>query len=924
MCTKAGAIHVTFSKPIDAMGGRPTVVAEPPSEPEEFGTTSTGSGELSPSAVYSGNFGEERHRPASSRWSDPEPIPGAAPGRGDEPRTERRDDQLDHVADDATVESGPKRIFSSATLAMIRRVRAALPVDWRGWDELMTTVRPPETSLARESYLTEEFIAYQERRLAALHAEPDFARYKAAERADLGVTHRDLKAGVYELEEELKRKQEQSLTFPRVADSVERVRRKLEAARGELEGFEKYLRVRDRLSGALASLDELHRDPPADRDWQQMAPELRKPNYRFDDKGNRLPPPELEACLDVVLRTGAAILNDIHQAFNSDATVLRRRNELQATLQFTESYYEAARLLARAEREVILRALAEVRPFGGYEQGAEAAAAVHEGVAEGTQSTKEDLRAAEQLFPTDWVRAAAARGLLVLNNTKSGPEAAISGRAHFVAGGAGRRDLIVAVLGSDSPYYWAFDSWSREIMAHELGHRMELVIPGLMALQYALVRRRATDENGNLEDRIELYPDKDPKDVFGRASHHRFGDDQLDGFVLAAMLLLLPPHREPGLPFGNERGLPDAQPADTETTRETESVPAAAAPSDDRSTETAPTPWRAVGSPDDDARHSRYTQQPATTGGRSTASAYPRPEQPARLGADAVANTRQQNTESAAPEQPKTPNQLRFTPEQTAALAEVLTERDQEVSLVTDQVRDLENSLVPLLDDSAGASLVSPQTGTPREHLDANVQLGELRPERPGRHAESSSAEPEAGPAGKPAIGGTPSIRSGPATDEGDVRPPPGPSSSIDKYLEGLAQRLADQEASSQYPAPNGESDEEWQACDREIQNTTTASRPGDFPISTGDFPAHHESVGRSVVAPLVPEDATAADGNGGDDFADDSTIEPEPEPIIRSETRKTIDDVRDTLPVGWGEWDALMPAKTVRPPETSLDRLTS
>ncbi|WP_280365210.1 M3 family metallopeptidase, partial [Nocardia abscessus] len=67
----------------------------------------------------------------------------------------------------------------------------------------------------------------------------------------------------------------------------------------------------------------------------------------------------------------------------------------------------------------------------------------------------------------------------------------------------------------------------------------------------------------------------------------------------------------------------------------------------------------------------------------------------------------QPSTTSENPESDITPEQLDLTPEHTAALADVLAERDQAVAQAIAQVRDLENALAPLLDDSARVDIGS-------------------------------------------------------------------------------------------------------------------------------------------------------------------------------------------------------------------------
>lgn len=113
------------------------------------------------------------------------------------------------------------------------------------------------------------------------------------------------------------------------------------------------------------------------------------------------------------------------------------------------------------------------------------------GTAEGIAA----VRRAETIYPADWLRAGTARGELDIGKAD---------RAFFNE----TWDFIAAPETDKVPNYrGAFDSYPDEVMAHELGHRMETLIPGLTQLEFALIRSRST-KNGVLEPQTKVYPNR--------------------------------------------------------------------------------------------------------------------------------------------------------------------------------------------------------------------------------------------------------------------------------------------------------------------------------------------------------------------------------------------------------------------------------
>ncbi|MGW4123626.1 hypothetical protein [Nocardia sp. NPDC004711] len=247
--------------------------------------------------------------------------------------------------------------------------------------------------------------------------------------------------------------------------------------------------MRERLDRAREAL-------PADADaWDQAAEA-----YRQDADGNLIPGKDLDRHLDQVLDAGAAVWSDIAAAMDSDAELVQARHDRDAANAFDRP--DAHQQVARREAEIIRKAMGEYREFGGHQQrvstdrGTGAYQRPQDPVRQASSEIVDDLRDAEQVFPREWLEAADDRGELVLG--------AVDRAFHIVGGGGGGRDMIAGRRTPVPGYDGAFSSESREVMAHELGHRMEAAVPGLKALEFALVRRRAM-EGKRLEKRTEIY-----------------------------------------------------------------------------------------------------------------------------------------------------------------------------------------------------------------------------------------------------------------------------------------------------------------------------------------------------------------------------------------------------------------------------------
>ncbi|ORI15781.1 phage minor capsid protein [Rhodococcus sp. 1168] len=221
--------------------------------------------------------------------------------------------------------------------------------------------------------------------------------------------------------------------------------------------------------------------------------------YPRDVNGAKLVPEKLQRHLDTTLSVGKSIRDDAMLRIDKDAVVKKLQaadKKLIANGQaFSPVRDEIRRDIARRESAILQEALAEVRPIGGVKQAARISdmriADATEGTAEGIAA----VRRAEIIFPDAWLQTASDRGELKVGKTD---------RAFY----EGDWDFIAAAETDYHPNYrGAFDSYPDEVMAHELGHRMERAIPGLTHLEFALVRSRST-KNGVLEPMSQVYPGK--------------------------------------------------------------------------------------------------------------------------------------------------------------------------------------------------------------------------------------------------------------------------------------------------------------------------------------------------------------------------------------------------------------------------------
>ncbi|WP_045748523.1 hypothetical protein [Actinoplanes rectilineatus] len=149
----------------------------------------------------------------------------------------------------------------------------------------------------------------------------------------------------------------------------------------------------------------------------------------------------------------------------------------------------AAKERKRAEQRAILDMLGEIRPYGGKKHPNPVPVGppptpTDYGETRIRPDWRERLDRGFRYFPDAWVEAGNNRPLRI----------GTSRRAFYTTADDGGGTLgLQSPPGDRKKYDGAFDDHSDEVTVHELGHRMEQTIPGLKALEFALVRRYGRD-----------------------------------------------------------------------------------------------------------------------------------------------------------------------------------------------------------------------------------------------------------------------------------------------------------------------------------------------------------------------------------------------------------------------------------------------
>lgn len=392
------------------------------------------------------------------RRDDGEPEPDTAPDTVEVAEGQLTLDDAEADASEPTPPARPRYRVSRETRARLNELARTLPSSAEEW-----------RALTQERYrLIDQWLA---------EAREELDQARAA-----------LEAKQAEVEAEFKRRRtpharRAKIMRERTADE----QRDVEYAEGRIRSLEDTIARYER--GEQLSRDDLDL-----LEWRT------RPAYPRDSRGNRMPPEELLAHLDDVLDIGTRILDDAHAAFAVDAE--RLAAEERAAIARREGRHDdadqALREMRRRESEIIREVLASVRDLGGHQQR------VGDVADDAPANWLDQVRTAEQYYPTDWLELADARGPL---NVLHGA------RQFFRAGSGNENDTIALNDDALSWYDGAFQSDPYEITVHELGHRMEQAVPGLTYLEFALVRRRATRADGTLEEGRRL------RDVTGNSAY---------------------------------------------------------------------------------------------------------------------------------------------------------------------------------------------------------------------------------------------------------------------------------------------------------------------------------------------------------------------------------------------------------------------
>lgn len=290
------------------------------------------------------------------------------------------------------------------------------------------------------------------------------------------------------------------------------------ARRKFIERTEEYQRFRAVLEMHEGDVARLREDIAKSRPEDDTAPAA----FPLDG-GRPMPTEDYHRRLDAMMDVGRAVLAEARRRWDSDPELkpLRERVAVRERLrdlvrttpvadrsweqrrqirelrdqiaEFGSAFSEDERAVRRREAQILRELVASARPVGGVR---------HESVTPHPgDDTPEDrgahdnwearLRTAEGYFPDDWLTRSAARPLSVTS----------SDRAYYAGGDKGG---LLAMSADWYTYDGAFDDSIDEVTVHELGHRMETMVPGLTEMEWTLVRRRATGADGKLENAVRL------------------------------------------------------------------------------------------------------------------------------------------------------------------------------------------------------------------------------------------------------------------------------------------------------------------------------------------------------------------------------------------------------------------------------------
>jgi hypothetical protein len=162
------------------------------------------------------------------------------------------------------------------------------------------------------------------------------------------------------------------------------------------------------------------------------------------------------------------------------------------------------KLIAEARAVAAKRLLAQVRDVGGVQITYTTKTGARKGAPIGERSELvKAMRYAESVYPTDWLNRSKARGSITLGKIA---------RGHY----NGRQRVIN--LSESRPPVGDMPNMA-DVAAHELGHEMEIAIPGLYSAQQALLWARSSSgdigsralQRTQTLDKLPVYGDEFPE-----------------------------------------------------------------------------------------------------------------------------------------------------------------------------------------------------------------------------------------------------------------------------------------------------------------------------------------------------------------------------------------------------------------------------
>jgi hypothetical protein len=376
---------------------------------------------------------------------------------------------------------GPLKL-TAAVRRKLDELAAGLPTDTDGWRATVAELDPPRLEIERE-------IEYLERDIKVRQGEK--ARFDLRTEENIRHSHIDIRAFAFGDPDNYRA--QRAAQWGQTSDGI------------ALADAEKRLKLRRKqlAAGPTSSTQHLFREAQ-----RQVS------HWKFDEDvdGVRTPSKELDQHLDAVLAAGKLLDQQLLKALRADpmwvsmerrlvdgdlsqAVISQLWNEGRHSDYSTRATDRQAmiRLQAERRREILHELLAAVRPHGTVHHADLAASTDADRAGYVPSRSKTDypeepahpdyeahIHAAERYYPDDWIQLSSDRGRLRIASRQ---------RAHYRSG-----DGVLATGDYDSTQ-WSrngFPTSYEETNVHELAHRMEVTVPGLRHLQFAMVRRRAT------------------------------------------------------------------------------------------------------------------------------------------------------------------------------------------------------------------------------------------------------------------------------------------------------------------------------------------------------------------------------------------------------------------------------------------------